>query len=61
MRRRYLRVPPQREHEVTAAVVAGAAATCVGLATFYFVRLMLSREPMATTAPALPGRTEAEE
>ncbi len=42
-------------------VVAGGVAACLGLATYYLVRLMLSREPM-TARPPLPSvRTDTEE
>ena len=44
---RYLRVPPTRRNEVTAALIAGALAAAVGLVTFYVSRLLLSRSPLA--------------
>lgn len=41
---RYLRDEPSRRDSVAAALVSGVVAASVGLATFYFVRLLLARE-----------------
>ena len=43
---RYIRTPPDRKDEVAAAVVSTALGVGVGLVAYYFVRLMLSREPL---------------
>ena len=44
---RYIRTPPDRAQEVTAAAISAALGVGVGLVAYYFVRLMLSREPLA--------------
>ncbi|HUF76599.1 MAG TPA: hypothetical protein VMM35_09990 [Longimicrobiales bacterium] len=44
---RYIRTPPERKEEVAAAAISAALGVGVGLVAYYFVRLMLSREPLA--------------
>jgi hypothetical protein len=44
MRVRYLRNEPGKKENLAAALVSGTLAAGVGLVTFYFVRLLLSRE-----------------
>lgn len=44
---RYIRTPPERKDDVAAAVVSAALGVGVGLVAFYFVRLMLAREPLS--------------
>jgi hypothetical protein len=43
---RYIRTPPDRNDEVAAAAVSAALGVAIGLVAYYFVRLMLSREPL---------------
>jgi hypothetical protein len=43
---RWIRVPPERRHDVTAALVAGALAVGVGATAFWLTRLFLAREPL---------------
>lgn len=42
---RYLRIPPGKKENLSAALVSGTLAAGVGLVAFYFIRLLLSREP----------------
>jgi hypothetical protein len=51
MSARWIRTPPERRDEVAAALVAGALAVGVGLATFWITRLFLARERLPE-APA---------
>jgi hypothetical protein len=44
MRVRYLRNEPGNKESLAAVVVAGTVAAGAGLITFYFARLLLSRE-----------------
>lgn len=44
---RYIRTPPDPRDEVAAAAISAALGLGVGLVAYYFVRLMLSREPLA--------------
>jgi len=43
---RWIRRPLERRDETAAGVVSAALGVGVGLVAFYFVRLMLSREPL---------------
>jgi hypothetical protein len=45
---RYLRNRPNRSENVRAAVISSAIAAGVGIVTFYFARMLLAREPLAT-------------
>ena len=47
MKARYLRFEPSRSDDLSAALVSGAVAVGVGVVTFYFARLLLSREVMS--------------
>jgi hypothetical protein len=44
---RYIRTTPDRKDQVAAAALSAALGVGVGLVAYYFVRLMLSREPLA--------------
>jgi hypothetical protein len=44
---RYVRTPPDRKQEVTAGAISAALGVGVGIVAYYFVRLILSREPLA--------------
>ncbi len=46
MRQRWVRVEPDAAVSLRAALTAGALAVGVGTATFWIVRLFLSREPI---------------
>lgn len=54
MKRRWVRVPPDREDTLRAALTAGVLAVGVGTVTFWAVRLFLAREPIAGV-PAASG------
>lgn len=43
---RYIRTPPDRKEETAAVAISAALGVGVGLVAYYFVRLMLSREPL---------------
>jgi hypothetical protein len=43
---RYIRKPPERKDDVAAGLLSAALGVGVGLVAFYFVRLMLAREPL---------------
>jgi len=47
MKSRYLRLEPGRKEKLSAALVSGAVAAGVGLVTFYFAKLLLSREAVS--------------
>ncbi len=51
MSARWIRVPSEPRHDLTAALVAGTLAVGVGLTTFYLVRLLLAREPLPGGGP----------
>ena len=51
MSARWIRVPSEPRHDLTAALVAGTLAVGVGVATFYMVRLLLAREPLPGGGP----------
>lgn len=53
MRTRWLRTEPEARDTLAALVVAGAVAIGAGATTFWLVRTLLAREPMAGAAP--PG------
>lgn len=64
---RYLRKAPSRTDTLAAALLSGTLAAGVGLVSFYFVRLLLSRDPgpeaerlagAETDASALSGPAE---
>ncbi len=59
MRRRYIRVPPERKDTVAAALVSGAVAACVGAVTFYLTRMLFSREELGPGEALGPGDEEA--
>lgn len=59
MRRRYVRVPPEKKDTVAAALVSGAVAACVGAVTFYLTRMLLSREELGPRGALGPGDEEA--
>ena len=44
MSARWIRVPAETRDDVTAALVAGALAVGVGVATFWLTRVLLARE-----------------
>jgi hypothetical protein len=44
---RYIRTPPERRDDVAAALVSAALGVGVGVVAFYFMRLLLAREPLA--------------
>lgn len=46
---RWIRKPTGRREYAGALIAAGAVAVGVGAATFYVVRLLLSREPLEAT------------
>lgn len=68
-RRRWIRMPPEREDTVGAAALAVVAGVGVGVATWYVARLLLAREPVGAPpgtssearlpepAPRLPARS----
>lgn len=58
MRRRYVRVPPEKKDTVVAALVSGAVAACVGAVTFYLTRMLLSREELGPRGALGPGDEE---
>lgn len=43
---KWIRMPPDRRETGVAALAAGLLAAGVGMATFYVVRLFLTREPL---------------
>ncbi len=47
MNPRYIRLEPEPKDDVAAALVSAALGVGVGLVAFYFVRLILAREPLA--------------
>ena len=51
MSARWIRVPSEPRHDLTAALVAGTLAVGVGVVTFYLVRLLLAREPLPGGGP----------
>ena len=51
---RYLRNEPGKKEDLAAALVSATLAAGVGLVTFYFARLLLSREVVGETE----GRTQ---
>jgi hypothetical protein len=55
---RYLRKAPSRTDTLAAALLSGTLAAGIGLVTFYFVRLLLSRDPISEAER--PTNTEAE-
>lgn len=44
---RYVRTAPEPKDDVAAALASAALGVGVGLVAFYFMRLMLAREPLA--------------
>lgn len=61
MSSRYVRNEPDSRENLSAAVISGALAACVGLATFYLARLLLAREPIGAPGlekPAKEAQTE---
>ena len=60
MSARWIRVPPERHHDVTAALVAGALAVGVGAAAFWLTRLFLAREPLRGDAAERPAPRSAD-
>ena len=57
---RYIRMEPDRSDNVKAAVVSAALGAGVGIVAFYFVRLMLSREPLDSGARGAPEERRLE-
>jgi len=57
MRRRWIRVRPERRENVGALMAAGVVATGVGALTFYLTRLLLAREPVDAHRRAAAGPT----
>ena len=51
---RWIRKPTGRREYAGALIAAGAVAVGVGAATFYLVRILLSREPLEATGPTGP-------
>jgi hypothetical protein len=47
---RYLRNEPSRADSVAAAIVSGALAATIGVVTFYFIRLLVTREVVGDTS-----------
>ena len=56
---RYIRTPPDRTEEVAAAAISAALGVGVGLVAYYFVRLMLSREPLVGGSRDAPRETSS--
>jgi hypothetical protein len=52
MTRYFRRVEPGRREKLQAGLVAGALAAAVGAVSFYFVRILLSREALEPLAPS---------
>jgi len=46
MKRRWLRLEPERKDTAAAALLATTLGLGVGMVTFYLVRLLLAREPL---------------
>jgi hypothetical protein len=46
MRKRWIRVRPERQDDVGALMAAGVVAASLGAVTFYLTRLFLAREPV---------------
>jgi hypothetical protein len=57
---RYVRNRPRLGDDVAAALVSGALGVGVGLVAFYFVRLVLAREPMESSSTSGPEETGPE-
>lgn len=57
---RYIRMEPDRSDNVKAAVVSAALGAGVGIVAFYFVRLVLSREPLESGARGAPEERRLE-
>ena len=57
MRRRFVRVPPERKDTVAAAIVSGAVAAAVGAVTFYLTRVFLTREVLEPRGRVNPRET----
>lgn len=55
MSARWIRTPPDLRDDVAAALVAGALALGVGVATFWITRVFLARERLPEEPPARPG------
>lgn len=51
---RYIRMEPDRSDNAKAVVVSAALGAGLGIVAFYFVRLMLSREPLDGGARGAP-------
>jgi hypothetical protein len=51
MRRRWIRVRPERRDDVGALLAAGVVAAGLGAVTFYVSRLFLAREPVDSHRP----------
>ena len=63
MKRRWIRVPPERGDNVRSALVAGVLAAGVGVVTFWVVRLFQAREPLGGAPPTVreePSREPGE-
>jgi hypothetical protein len=54
-------MPLDRNEQTKAAVVSAALGAGVGLVAFYFIRLMLSREPLELGAREAPEERRLEE
>lgn len=58
---RYLRRAPERKDDVAAGAVSAALGVGFGLIAFYFVRLMLTREPLPGGPGGSPDAPRSEE
>lgn len=57
---RYIRKRPEPREEAAAALVSAALGVTVGVVAFYFVRLMLAREPLPGNSGVSPDTPRAD-
>lgn len=57
---RYIRTEPDRSDQTKAAVVSAALGAGVGIVAFYFIRLMLTREPLESGERGAPEERRLE-
>jgi hypothetical protein len=57
---RYIRKRPESKEEVAAGLISAALGVAVGVVAFYFVRMMLAREPLPGSSGSSPDAPRAD-
>lgn len=57
---RYLRNRPDRGEDLRALVISSVVAASIGIVTFYFTRLLLAREALATEVDGRSGEQQGD-